>query len=722
MKEKKYVIGDFKQNSWRSGEAQQLTFVVTQDCNLRCKYCYMVDKNNKNTMNFDVAKKIVDYFIDNKEDLFIRDYIILDFIGGEALLEIKVIDQIVDYFMLTAYKKKSKWFGRFRINIQSNGLLVDSEDFQRFLRKNKNLVSLGITIDGTKEKHDLQRVFPNGTGSYDIVERNYKMAMQQGLVNSTKVTFGREDLKYLKESIIHLWSMGIEDVPANIVYENVWKEGDDVIYEEQLISLVDYIMDNALWDKYSTSFFYEKLGFKATDEMLMHTSCGTGKMYCVDANGDIYNCVRFMGYSLNGKKDKKIGDIYHGINFDRVRPLQTIFPRYLNEKKCLDCRVNMNCTYCAGNNYDEADNDSVFYRSTAICNMHKARVRANNYLWARLHNEHSINRDIKLKQEFFMYFILSSECVNFCQFMSSKVKVMMKPEQLLEGLQYAFENFYQPVFIHSKDSRLWLEELLADEKYGDLLTVELKRHIVRHIMQYEKGKQHKDTIYVIDEASDKPDRELNSPVILNINAHNIGNLADIVKEILPFTSRININLLDVESNFDIVKYEEQLKILNGILLDYIVQDRPREIRQLTDRIFMNKMNNCFAGEKNITFAPDGRFYFCPAFYFNENLNLDYERTKKLTFLSNAPACDNCDAYHCDRCVYKNYLGTGELNTPTKIQCKIAHLEKKYSAELLKMLKERNVPGFHNFDIPLSDYDDPLEKLAQGNPTWSGSLL
>lgn len=156
--------------------------------------------------------------------MFIRDYIILDFIGGEALLEIGLIDQIVDYFILTAYKKRSKWFGRFRINIQTNGLLVDSDDFQKFLRKNRNLVSVGITIDGTKEKHDLQRVFPNGEGSYDIVERNYKAATQQGLVNSTKVTFGREDLKYLKESIIHLWSMGIEDVPANIVYENVWKE------------------------------------------------------------------------------------------------------------------------------------------------------------------------------------------------------------------------------------------------------------------------------------------------------------------------------------------------------------------------------------------------------------------------------------------------------------------------------------------------------------------
>lgn len=721
MEDKKYVIGNFKQNSWRAKESQQLTFVVTQDCNLRCKYCYM-EKNDKNVMSLDVAKKAVDYFIDNKESLFIRDYIILDFIGGEALLEIKLIDQIVDYFRLETYKKKSKWFGRFRINVQSNGLLFDNEDFQRFLRKNKNLVSVGITIDGTKEKHDLQRVFPNGGGSYDIVERNYKKAMQQGIVGGTKVTFGREDLKYLKESIVHLWSMGIEDVPANVVYEDVWKEGDDVVYQEQLIALADYIVDNALWDRYNTSFFYDNLGFRITDEMLMHAVCGTGRMYCVDAKGDLYNCVRFMEYSLNGKPSKKIGDIYHGIDSDRVRPLQTLFPKYLSEQKCMDCRVSMGCTYCAGNNYDESDNDTLYYRSTAICDMHKARVRANNYLWARLYNEHSIKRPIRLKQEFFMYFILSSECVNYCQFMPSETKVMMEPEKLLEGLRYAFENFYQPVFVHSSDSRQWLENLLEDEKYGALLTAELKRHVVRHIMKYERGKQYRDTIYVIDETSDRPDQELNAPVILNFNAGNIGSLANTVKGILPFTSRVNINLSGVDSNFDLVGYGEQLRMLNSVLLEYIIRQQPREIRQLTDRIFMKKMNNCFAGEKNITLAPDGKFYFCPAFYFNKNLRLDFEKNRKLTFLSSAPACDNCDAYHCDRCLYRNYLGTGELNTPTGMQCRMAHLEKRCSAELLEMLKKENVPGFQDFQMPDSGYDDPLERLAQGNPAAGVSLL
>lgn len=591
MENKKYVTGDLKVDAWRHNESQQLTFVVTQDCNLRCKYCYMVGKNEKNVMSFDTAKKIIDYFIDNKESLFTVDYVVLDFIGGEPLLEINLIDKMIDYFRLATYKKRSKWFGRFRIMIQSNGILVDSEEFQKFLRKNKDLVSLGITIDGTKEKHDMQRVFPNNEGSYSVVEKNYKMAMQQGLTDSTKVTFGREDLKYLKESIIHLWSIGIKNVPANIVYENVWKEGDDLIYENQLTDLADYILDNNLWKEYNTSLFYDSLGFKATDDVMMNASCGTGKMYCVDANGDIYNCVRFMDYSLNGKPSKKIGDIYNGVDFDKIRPLQTLFPKYLSGKQCIDCRINLNCTYCAGYNYDESDNNSMFYRSTSICDMHKARVRANNYFWARLYNEHSISREVKFKQEYFMYFILSSDSINFCNFTASATKEIMNPKDLLRGLEYAFDNFYQPVFVHSSNSREWLNDLLSSEQYGDLLIKEMKRHIIKHIIKYDKYNLYQGAIYVVDEKFDIPDENLDSPVILNISEHNIRNLADTVKKILPFTSRVNINLLDVDKSFDITEYEKQLQMLIDILFDYLSNGEQKEIRQLTDRIFLKKMNN-----------------------------------------------------------------------------------------------------------------------------------
>ena len=40
---------------------KEITFIVTKDCQLACKYCYLVGKNNKERMSFEVAKKAIDY-------------------------------------------------------------------------------------------------------------------------------------------------------------------------------------------------------------------------------------------------------------------------------------------------------------------------------------------------------------------------------------------------------------------------------------------------------------------------------------------------------------------------------------------------------------------------------------------------------------------------------------------------------------------------------------
>ena len=52
-----------KNNSeiWQSGIAKNITFIVTKDCQLACKYCYLVGKNEKERMSWEVAKKAIDY-------------------------------------------------------------------------------------------------------------------------------------------------------------------------------------------------------------------------------------------------------------------------------------------------------------------------------------------------------------------------------------------------------------------------------------------------------------------------------------------------------------------------------------------------------------------------------------------------------------------------------------------------------------------------------------
>ena len=78
---------------WQSGMAKSITFIVTKDCQLACKYCYLVGKNSKERMPWKVARQAIDYILDH-EDKFREESVVWDFIGGEPFLEIDLIDKI----------------------------------------------------------------------------------------------------------------------------------------------------------------------------------------------------------------------------------------------------------------------------------------------------------------------------------------------------------------------------------------------------------------------------------------------------------------------------------------------------------------------------------------------------------------------------------------------------------------------------------------------------
>ena len=369
---------------WQSGIAKNITFIVTKDCQLACKYCYLVGKNSHERLSWDVAKKAIDYILSNRS-LFNEDSVVWDFIGGEPFLEVELIDKICDYLKTQMYLIDHPWFNSYRINITTNGVNYHDEKVQRFISKNRDHLSIGITIDGTRAKHDLNRIYKNsGKGSYDDVVRNIPLWLQQFEGTGTKVTISSEDIPFIKESVLHLYSLGIHEVNINCVFEDVWKEGDDILFEEQLISLADAIIDNDLYKDNVCSFFSDTIG-KPMDKVTDNQNwCGAGRMLAIDAAGIFYPCTRFAQYSLRDKKAITIGNVDDGINQNRLRPFLTLNRCVQSSQECIDCEVASGCAWCQGENYDAADTDTIFQRSTAICKMHKARVRANNYYWNKL--------------------------------------------------------------------------------------------------------------------------------------------------------------------------------------------------------------------------------------------------------------------------------------------------------------------------------------------------
>lgn len=373
---------------WQGGVAKNITFIVTKDCQLACKYCYLVGKNSKERMPWEIAKQAIDYILAHEMD-FPEESVVWDFIGGEPFLEIDLIDKICDYLKKEMFRSDHHWFNSYRFSLSTNGINYDSPKVQRFIEKNRTHLSIGITIDGTEQKHDLNRIYKGEgeRGSYKDVVRNIPLWLSQFPGAGTKVTISSADIPYVKESVLHLFSLGIHEVNINCVFENVWNEGDDKLFEQQLFELADEIIDNDLYEENACSFFTELMG-KPLDCVTQNQNwCGAGKMLAIDAAGNFYPCTRFAQYSLREKKAWIIGNVKDGIDKNLLRPFLLLDRCTQSTQECIDCEVAEGCAWCQGENYDAADTPTIYQRSTAICKMHKARVRANNYYWNKLFNK-----------------------------------------------------------------------------------------------------------------------------------------------------------------------------------------------------------------------------------------------------------------------------------------------------------------------------------------------
>ena len=177
----------------------------------------------------------------------------------------------------------------------------------------------------------------------------------------------------------------------------------------------------------------------------------------------------------------------------------------------------------------------------------------------------------------------------------------------------------------------------------------------------------------------------------------------------------NIQLIfsDIEdfTEGDIEKY---MKILTS-LVNHCIRSNV-QIRTITDRMILDEMNNCNAGIESITLAPNGKFYICPAFYYEDEKNNigDLENdinipNRHLYAIDHSPLCRICDAYQCKRCVWLNHKLTFEVNIPSWQQCVISHIERNASRTMLKKIRESSPNYLETIEICEINYLDPFEK-------------
>lgn len=191
-----------------------------------------------------------------------------------------------------------------------------------------------------------------------------------------------------------------------------------------------------------------------------------------------------------------------------------------------------------------------------------------------------------------------------------------------------------------------------------------------------------------------------------------------LNSIIAKGTRLNIVITDIdtfdEQDFD--NYHIVLKTLAIQIKNLYANGLSPQLNLLTDRLALDNMNNCNAGWENITLAPNGKFYVCPAFYLEDKESYIGDLTNGLDIknpqlyrIDHAPLCRKCDAYQCKRCIWLNKKMTLEVNTPSHEQCVIAHLERSSSRSLLSDI--RTLGAFlPDKEIKELDYLDPFEKI------------
>lgn len=367
----------------------------TNACNLACTYCY---QTNKGARYIDVDK--VKYFLDrlfehdNKYfNGFLRESyrnVILDFMGGEATLAMKQINEIVDYFIKKCVEHNNLlWLHELYICLQTNGTTYFNEDVQAFIKKYNVRLELPITIDGNKSCHDECRVYHNGKGSYDDVEKAVKHYMSTyGKQPNTKITISPSNAKYTFDAIKNMIDLGYSGCRMSCTDNEKWTHQDDQNFVNGIRKFYEYIEEN---DIEFNLFPYSNL--EQYEKGIRCPTCGAcGNAINIAVDGKLFLCQSFSDIcDMEGKPTLCIGDTDNGINNEGLRILETIknnTRKVANTQGCKGCICNSVCEYCPAIDYAHYGSKGELFKTHCWQNLQC-------YELLKKHLEKLINRSKK---------------------------------------------------------------------------------------------------------------------------------------------------------------------------------------------------------------------------------------------------------------------------------------------------------------------------------------
>ena len=363
---------------------KEIQIMTNLDCNLRCKYCYesLCDRVNK----WDDVERFLKYQIEHyPKD---NNGVFVDLIGGETLLHIDLVEKISE---LSVKMCEERGYN-LTVSISTNGTLITkSKRIQDYIQKYKKYLKIGVSIDGTKENHNAQRVSPTGQGSYDdaLAGFKYLKGVLCGCKVSIKYTYTIDGLDKLADGIISLIEAGAELIYANPVFEGVYTLKEDGIhFLEQHLKICDYLKENNLTHINLPNIVNYEIPapFNDLKPEYVRNTCGAVKhMTCLGMDKEIYGCNRF---GTSQDKRNIIGYLQDdgSIKYNNNPLAEKV--KYIADNRhedCKTCPVNGMCNICGASANEQGVEQ--YLSNKPGCGYTWAKAVSNIYLTAQRGNK-----------------------------------------------------------------------------------------------------------------------------------------------------------------------------------------------------------------------------------------------------------------------------------------------------------------------------------------------
>lgn len=356
---------------------ESISLEIANDCNLACKYCYGdcgAYGGIRQIMSLEKAIEGIDFLIKNSGEI---KKLKVCFFGGEPLMNFKVMKEVVKYC-----REKEKEIGKeFLFSMTTNATLLNDE-INQFIIENK--VSVMVSLDGSKNINDEYRVFPNGSGSFDLIESKVKELLKhKNLVARATVCSPNLKLSEIGESIK---SIGFKNIHLSLV--NTRENSDLYVNKEDIKTLnkeleviaknlVEYEKINKNSNvKYPIAIFDDILASLFHNRIRVH-SCGAARgSVAITSEGNIYPCHRFSNFD-----GYKLGDCRSGIDPMKAEEFRTLS---VDDKE--DCKSCWARYLCGGGCHHTC---ALYYGSIKkapknYCDFYKKIIELSLYIYWKL--------------------------------------------------------------------------------------------------------------------------------------------------------------------------------------------------------------------------------------------------------------------------------------------------------------------------------------------------